>query len=143
MDRDRLRTFAGIGLAIVVVVAFGLARIGGVGGLGGAPAPTCEDPVAADASSLRAGQVTAVTGVVARVAFEPEVGGAPTFINLNEPHPDPGRFDVVVYEDVTERFDVRPDASWEGREMCVRGRLRVRDDVFQIVIAHPAEIELR
>jgi hypothetical protein len=143
MDRDRLRTVAGIALAVFVVVVFGLSRIGGLGGLGDAPAATCEDPLAADATSLRAGQVTAVTGVVARVSYEPEVGGAPTFVNLGESYPHPDRFDVVVYEDVTDRFGVGPDPAWEGRELCVRGQLRERDGVLQIVLSDPAEIELR
>jgi hypothetical protein len=143
MDRDRLRTVAGIALVGVVVVVFGLSRIGGLGGLGGDPAPTCEDPVAADAASLRSGQVTAVLGVVARVSHQPDVGGAPTFINLGEPHPHPERFDVVVYEEVTDRFDIGLDPSWEGHEVCVWGQLRERDGVLQIVLADPAQIELR
>jgi hypothetical protein len=138
MDRDRLRTFAGLGLAVVVVVAFGLARVGGVGGVGGEPAPTCEDPVAWDDTSLRAGQRTAVTGSVARATFEPDVGGAPTFLNLGNAYPDPDRFDVVIYEEVGDRFDRRPDRMLRGRTLCVQGQVRDREGVLQIILEDPA-----
>ena len=138
MDRDRLRLFAGIALAVVVVIAFGLSRIGAVGGVGGGPAPTCQDPVAWDDTSLRAGQRTAVTGVVVQVGSAPEAGGAPSFLNLGNAHPDDERFDIVIYEQVGERFDVRPGPAWEGREVCVQGRVRDRDGVLQIILEDPA-----
>jgi hypothetical protein len=131
-------TTAGIAVGVVLVVGVGLSRIGGVGGLGGEPAPTCADPVAWDDAAALVGDRAAVAGPVAAVAYEPEVGGAPTFVNLGNPYPQTPRFDVVVYEDVRVRFDARLEDALDGRRICVQGEVRDRDGVPQIVLDAPA-----
>jgi hypothetical protein len=143
MDLARVRAIAGIGLVVAVVVLFGLARIGGGGNLGGEAAATCEQPHEWNDPELRAGQRTAVAGPVARVSFEPEVGGAPTFVNLGNAYPDPERFDVVIYREVSEQFDARPDEALDGRLVCVQGQVRDRDGVLQIILEAPAYLTAR
>jgi hypothetical protein len=71
------------------------------------------------------------------------VGGGPTFLNLGNPHPDPDRFDVVIYEDVRPAFDQPPEEAFAGAEVCVEGRVRDREGVPQIVLRGPAFIEHR
>jgi hypothetical protein len=48
---------------------------------------------------------------VAHATFEPGVGRAPTYLNLGNAYPDPDRFDVVIHEEVGDRFDRGPGPS--------------------------------
>ena len=136
MDARRARTIGGIALGVLLVIGFALSRVVGGGGLGGDAAATCEGPVRWDEAGEVVGQVSAIVGPVVAATTVEEVGGAPMFLNLGNAHPASERFDVVIYEDVRERFDTSPEA-FEGRDICVRGEVRERDGVPQIVLRGP------
>ncbi len=136
MDSRRVRNIVGIALGVVLVVGFGLSRVVGGAGLGGDPAATCDDPVRWDQAGEVVGQVSAIVGPVVAATTAEDIGGAPTFLNLGNAHPAPERFDVVIYEDVREGFDASPEAL-QGRNVCVRGEVRERDGVPQIVLRGP------
>lgn len=129
--RRRLADAAGIGFAVLLVAGFGLSRVWGDAG---APAATCADPVAWQEAGDLVGQPAAVTGPVADATYAPEVGGAPTFLNLGNPHPDANRFDVVVYDDVRDEFAEPPEQAFAGARVCVTGTVRERDGVPQVVL---------
>lgn len=78
-----------------------------------------------------------------RATHEPEVDGGPTFLNVGNPHPDPDRFDVVIFEDIRDRFDRPPEDLFDGRDICVLGRVRDRDGVPQIILDNPGWISTR
>ena len=141
MDRRRLGNIAGIALAIVLLVGFGLGRV--IGGVPDPPASDCDDPIPWHAADGVEGEQAAVAGPVAAVSHEPEVGGSPTFVNLGAPHPDPDRFDIVIYEEVREGFDRPLEELLPGEDVCVQGRVRDRDGVAQIVIELPASLIIR
>lgn len=139
MESRRVRTIVGLGVAVLLFVGFGVGRLfGGVNPFTGDAAPTCEDPLPWDRASQAVGQPAAVAGPVAAATHELDVGGAPTFLNLGNPHPEEPRFDIVIYEDVRERFDTPPEQAFEGEEVCVQGQVRDRDGVPQIVLDGPA-----
>lgn len=139
MDSRRVRTVVGLGVAVLLFVGFGVGRLfGGVNPFGDTAAPTCDDPLAWDRADRAVGQPAAVAGPVVAATHAPDVGGAPTFLNLGNPHPEEPRFDVVIYEDVRERFDAAPEQALAGVEVCVQGRVRDRDGVPQIVLDGPA-----
>jgi hypothetical protein len=141
MDSRRLRTILGIVVGVLLVAGFGLGRVlGGVTGDG--PVSTCDDPLSWDAASGFLGEHAAVAGPVAAVSHEPGVGGAPTFVNLGNAHPDADRFDVVIYDTVRQRFEQPPEAL-EGADVCVRGQVRDRDGVPQIVLDAPSLLSER
>lgn len=138
---DRVRTILGIGVAVVLVVGFGLSRV--LGGTGTSQVATCDDPVAWHSAGEVVGSVAAVAGPVAAASYAPDVGGGPTFVNLGNAHPDPDRFDVVIYEDLRPAFDQPPERAFLGTEICVEGRVRDRDGVPQIVLQGPAFVQER
>jgi hypothetical protein len=71
---------------------------------------------------------------VAAATHAPDVGGAPTFVNLGNAHPDPERFDVVIYAQARAGFERPPEAALPGRTVCAVGDVRLRDGVPQIVV---------
>ena len=131
-----------MGLVVLAAIGFGLSR-GIGGGSGEAPVSTCGDPLDWRQAAQVEGRIAAVEGRVAEGSHEPDVGGSPTFLNLGSPHPDPDRFDVVIYEDVRERFEQPPEQAYLGREVCVTGQVRDRDGVPQIVLDSPAHLQAR
>lgn len=135
MEQRQRRNLVGIVLGVLLVVGFGLSRV--LGGAMGEPGPTCDDPIAWSDASTEVGRSSAIVGPVADASFEPDVGGAPTFLNLGNAHPDPDRFDVVIYEDVRERFDAPPEDALVGEHVCVLGEVRDRDGVPQTILRGP------
>ena len=135
MDERRVRNVVGVVLGVLLVVGFGASRLlGGLPDGGGSAPPGCDDAVAWDDAAQVVGQQAAIIGPVASANHEPDVGGAPTFVNLGGVHPDPERFDVVIYEDRREAFDPPPEEALAGAEVCVRGEVDERDGVPQIVL---------
>ncbi len=137
--RERRRNLVGVAFGILLVVSFGLSRIGG----GVAPddaVATCEDPLAWREAAEHVGARGAVAGAVAAVTTAADVGGEPTFLNLGAPHPDEPRFDVVVYAEVREAATLDLHAL-EGEVVCAAGTIGERDGVAQIVVDHPAGLE--
>ena len=121
---------------MLLFIGFGVGRL--LGGVPEGPAWTCDDPLAWDRAHQAVGERAAIVGPVVAATHEPELGGGPTFLNLGNPHPEEPRFDVVIYEDVRERFEQPPEQALEGAEVCVQGRVRDRDGVPQIVLDGPA-----
>jgi hypothetical protein len=126
----RSRLVVPIALA-VAVGAIAVARVlGGVGDAG----PSCAAPVDWREAARHAGRAAAVSGPVADVTYAPDVGGEPTFVNLGNPHPDPDRFDVVIYAAAREGFEVPPEEGLPGETICVVGDVRLRDGVPQVIV---------
>jgi hypothetical protein len=144
MESRRARTIVGLGVAVLLFVGFGVGRLfGGTNPFGGDAAPTCQDPLPWDRATEAVGQVAAIAGPVVAAIHQPDVGGGPTFLNLGNPHPQEPRFDVVIYEDVRERFDSPPEQAFDGAEVCVQGQVRDRDGVPQIVLDRPSLLDVR
>jgi hypothetical protein len=141
MIRQRLLTGLGVLAAVLLGVGFGLSRT--IGGVPDAPLSTCDDPTPWEAAADLVGERAAIVGVVAAAAYEPDVGGEPTFVNLGNAHPDPDRFDAVIYPDVRERFDEPPEDMLPGVEVCVQGEIRDRDGVPQIIVDNRAMLQER
>jgi hypothetical protein len=136
MIRQRVLTFLGVVAAVLLGVGFGLSRT--LGGVPDAPVSTCDDPIDWRRAGEVVGERAAIAGRVAQGTFAPDVGGAPTFLNLGNAHPDPDRFDVVIYPDVRDRFDDPPEDALDGREVCVQGVVRDRDGTPQIILENRA-----
>jgi hypothetical protein len=141
MIRQRVLTFLGIVAAVLLGVGFGLSRT--LGGVPDAPVATCDDPIDWHRAGEVVGERAAIAGPVTAGSFATDVGGEPTFLNLGNPHPDPDRFDVVIYPDVRDRFDEPPEDALQGVDVCVQGEVRDRDGVPQIVLDNRAMLQER
>lgn len=138
--RSRRRGVAVAVAAAVLAVVFAAGRVL-TGGIDPDP-PDCADPVAWTDAAAHEGDRAAVVGPVAGATHAPDVGGEPTFLNLGNPHPDPERFDVVIYRELRDAFDPPPEVRFADHDVCVVGRVRVRDGVPQIILDRPADIEI-
>ncbi|QBI20947.1 hypothetical protein ER308_16115 [Egibacter rhizosphaerae] len=142
-SRRRWGNIAGIALGVVLVIGVGFGRIGGTLPIGGDtdPRASCDDPVAWDAvDGHEVGTEVAVEGPVEAASTEPDLGGAPTFLNLGNAYPDEPRFDVVVYESEREGLGFDPEQALPGERICAVGELDERDGVPQIVLPAPGSL---
>jgi hypothetical protein len=85
------------------------------------------------------GQVARVCGVVASAAHFASVTGRPTFLNLDRPYPDQ-LFTVVIWGSNRSRFESPPEQLFDGKSICVIGRIDTYRGKPQIVVEDPAQI---
>ena len=66
------------------------------------------------------GERATVCGVAATIHYAAQSKGAPTFINLDKPYPNPV-FTILIWGEDLTKFD-KP-ASWEGQRICATGTI--------------------
>jgi micrococcal nuclease len=117
-----------VGLLLCIAVALGAAA---------------DEPQRIDASdaSEHVGEVAEVCGEVASAAYLPSVGGRPTFLNFERPYPDQV-FTVVIWGRSRSGFDGRPEQLFDGKQVCVTGKITEHEGVPQIVVEDAEQIVL-
>ncbi len=123
-------------LALLLVAVFVLSRV-----YSPDPPRTPEIFIDATEASDYVGEFAQVCGYVASARFATEIGGQPTFLNFDRPHPNQV-FTVVIWGEHRLAWRTPPEELYQNRTICVTGRIRLHDDVPQIVIQHPDKISL-
>lgn len=119
-----LSTFA---IACALLAACALARAG--------DAP--EIPAAEAAQHV--GEVVRVCGHVASAAYFASVKGSPTFLNIDRAYPDQ-LFTIVIWGDDRSRFDGPPERLFDGKSLCVTGRIESYRGRPEVVVDDPDQI---
>lgn len=117
----------------VLIVAFSVG-----GAAAAAPAADVPDVPIAEAGQ-HVGQVARICGLVASAAHFASVTGQPTFLNLDRPYPDQ-LFTVVIWGSNRSRFGTPPEQLFDGKSICVTGRIDTYRGKPQIVVEDPAQI---
>jgi hypothetical protein len=126
----RLEHVPGTFLAALLVVAL----------CSGAPAADILRITAEEAAD-HVGEIVEVCGRVASAAHIGAVEGQPTFLNFERPYPDQ-LFTVVIWGGARSRFEGRPERMFDGKEICVTGRIGEHRGKPQIVVDDPGQIVL-
>ncbi len=79
-------------------------------------------------------------GTVASVYRDVHGGGQPTFVDLGHDYPDQD-FTVVIWQRDLYRFDP-PPSSWEGKRICVTGRVKTYKGRPEIIAYGPGQVEI-
>jgi micrococcal nuclease len=85
------------------------------------------------------GEVAIVCGVVASAKQATNVGGAPTFLNLDRPYPDQP-FTIVIWGTDRGAFG-KPESTYAGETVCVTGKIEEHRGKPQIVARDPSQID--
>jgi hypothetical protein len=92
------------------------------------------------------GETVAVIGRVASTTFLPEIEGAPTFLNLGNPHPDTPRMELVIWEENRHSFlsseASAPETRYRGRRVCAAGTVSLHEGIPQIELRTPRQLLL-
>ena len=89
------------------------------------------------------GERTTVCGPVVDATWASGSNGKPTFLNLGKPYPDPDRFTVVIWIQYRSNFAQAPESYYLGKTICVTGLLVPYDDIAEIEVKYPSEIEIQ
>lgn len=87
------------------------------------------------------GERGVVCGVVASTYYAAGTRGNPTFINLGEAYPNQP-FYVVIWREDRAKFG-RPEATYDGADVCVAGVIGSYRGVPQVIVSEPEQIRVR
>jgi hypothetical protein len=97
--------------------------------------------IQAEEAALHVGEVAEVCGHVASAAHFASVRGRPTFLNFERPYPDQP-FTAVIWGSSRSRFEGPPERLFDGKSICVTGRIETYRGKPQIVVEDPSQIVL-
>ncbi len=105
------------------------------------PAAASDLIIEVEEAAAHVGQDATVCGTVSSAAYLGRTSGTPTFLNLGRPYPDQ-LFTVVIWGSTRGLFEDEPEALFDGRRICVTGRIVEYKGKPQIVVEDPAQIEI-
>ena len=121
---------------------------------GCASQPAAPDPLAAPAASMEfpagfvpareainhVGEVAMVCGKVASAKYATTSTGAPTFLNLDKPYPNPV-LTILIWPEHRASFGGAPEERFAGARVCITGFVENYNGVAQIE-SSGADIEI-
>lgn len=124
-------------IAAVLIIGLILSRVVDTG----SSPPEPEVKITASEAVNHIGTPAEVCGRVASADYLPNVNGRPTFLNLEEAHPDPV-FTAVIFGENRNLFRALPEEVYLDRTICISGTIRMHKGVPQIVVSEPEQISL-
>lgn len=104
------------------------------------PAASCDSPIDWRLAKNHVGRLVAIHGTVKEYRYMPNVKGAPTWINLGAKYPAKDRLTVVIWGDHRNKFGRALSESLVNRQICIIGKVGMRDGTPQITLKWPREL---
>ena len=104
------------------------------------PAASCDSPIDWRLAKNHVGRLVAVHGTVKEYRYMPNVKGAPTWINLGAKYPAKNRLTMVIWGDHRNKFGRALSESLVNRQVCIIGKVGMRDGIPQITLKWPREL---
>lgn len=104
------------------------------------PAVSCESPIDWHLAKNHLDQLVAVRGTVKEYRYMPNVKGAPTWINLGAKYPAKDRLAVVIWGDDRDKFGRALSEGLVNRQICIIGKIGLRDGTPQISLKWPRDL---
>jgi hypothetical protein len=82
-------------------------------------------------------------GPVIGAHYAKDSRGAPTFLNIGRPYPDPSRLTVVIWGENRRAFATPPETAYAGKTVCVNGAVQEYRGAIEIEVSAPAQIGIR
>ena len=95
--------------------------------------------VAASEAKNHVGEKATVCGEVASAHYASRSRGTPTFINLDKPYPNQ-IFTIVIWGSDRPKFG-NPEAAYNGKHICVTGRITLYRGAPETVVSDPSQIK--
>ena len=81
-------------------------------------------------------------GPIVRTFYATDSRGQPTFLDIGRPYPDPDRFTVVIWVENRSNFQPPPERAYDGKMVCVTGRIYLYSGVTQVEADDPSDIKM-
>lgn len=99
-------------------------------------------PIKLEQAKDHIGDSVQVCGLVASASYISNSDEAPTFLNLGVAYPNQ-LLTVVIWQDVRDKMQVRPEEFYLKKELCIKGRLEIYKGKPQIVLKTISQIQLK
>jgi len=86
------------------------------------------------------GEEAIVTGVVVSADYRPANDGAPTFLDLDVPYPNPV-FIALIWGKDRGKFGA-PEDTYKGKKIAVTGKITLYHDKATIEVSDPGQIQV-
>lgn len=93
-------------------------------------------------ASQHIGELATVCGTVVDTNYASSSNGAPTFLDLGAAYPNESRVSVVIWGENRSAFPEAPEALYAGQTICVTGVIYVYNDVCNIEVASPSQVQV-
>ena len=87
------------------------------------------------------GQYQEVCGEVVSTHYAYGARGTPTFLNFDEAYPN-HIFTAVIWGDNRSQFKFKPEKYFDGKEVCVEGKIGTFKDKPQIIVRNSEQINV-
>jgi DNA/RNA endonuclease YhcR with UshA esterase domain len=84
------------------------------------------------------GETATVCGNVVSTRYASSTKGQPTFLNLDKPYPNQ-IFTIVIWGNNRSKFG-RPEVEYNGKRICVTGKITEYRGVPEVIADAPAQI---
>jgi micrococcal nuclease len=106
-----------------------------------AAAQAPKDFLSAAEADRHIGEEATICGTVVSGTYAARSRGRPTFLNLDHPYPD-HVFTIVIWGESRSNFPEPPETAYEGKTICVTGRIGQYRGKPQIVVTEPGAIRV-
>lgn len=89
------------------------------------------------------GEYAAVCGAVTTVTWATTSKGQPTFINIGNAYPNPNRFTALIWGENRKACESKINALYNGKNVCITGVIKQYNNLPEIEVTSPAQIEIR
>lgn len=96
------------------------------------------DELPAEKAAHHVGESATVCGAVASARYAQQVGGKPTFLDLDKAHPK-SPFVVVIWGDNRAAFDA-PEKKLLNKRICVTGTIKLFRGRPEMVLTSPSQL---
>lgn len=93
-------------------------------------------------ASRHIGETVTIYGPVADAEFADTSSGQPTFIDLGAAYPDKNRVSMVVWGEDRDAFPEAPESMYAGCTICVTGEIYIYNDVCNIKVTSPSQVQV-
>lgn len=97
------------------------------------------DPLSPVDAASHVGEVATVCGLVASTKYAPQSIGAPTFLDFGGTYPNAAFTALILGSDRAKFGD--PEKTLQGKEVCVRGEIRVYQGTPQVILTRPDQLD--
>jgi|GEM_PF-1476206 len=101
---------------------------------------SCDSPIEWHLAKNHVGRLVSVRGTVKEYRYMPNVNGAPTWINLGAKYPAKDRLAVVIWGDDRDKFGRALSEGLVNRQICIIGKVGLRNGTPQISVKWPREL---
>lgn len=100
-----------------------------------------QSSIPADSAASHIGDSLKVCGKVYGTRFLESAKGGPTFINMGAEYPN-SPFTVVIFAEDRKKFKVAPEKLFDGKQLCVMGRIIEYKGKAEIIVKEPTQIDV-